>query len=100
MSTAFHPQTNGQSERVIQVLEDLLRACVLEFEGNWEEYIVLVDFTYNTSHQVAIGMVSYEALYGRRCKTPLCWEEIRDRKLFDAELVQWPQRKWEPSKIE
>jgi hypothetical protein len=57
------------------------------------KYIVLVEFTYNTSHQVAIGMVSYEALYGKRCRTPLCWEEIRDRKLFGAELVQSPQRK-------
>ena len=50
MSTAFHPQTDGQSKRVIQVLEDLLRACVLEFGGNWEEHIALVKFMYNNSH--------------------------------------------------
>jgi hypothetical protein len=72
MNTSFHPQTDGQSKRVIQVLEDLLRACVLEFEGNWEKHIALMEFTYNNSHQAIIGMALYEALYGRRCKTPLC----------------------------
>jgi hypothetical protein len=88
MSTTFHPQTDGQSERVIQVLEDLLRACVLEFGGNWEKYITFVEFTYNNSHQATIGMAPYEVLYGRRCRTPLCWEEIGDQKLYGAELVQ------------
>jgi hypothetical protein len=88
MSTVFHPQTDGQSERVIQVLKDLLRACVLEFEGNWEEHMALVEFTYNNSHQATIGMAPYEALYGKRCRTPLCWEEIGDWKLYGAELVQ------------
>jgi hypothetical protein len=87
MSTAFHPQTDGQSERVIQVLEDLLQACVLEFGGNWEEHMALVEFTCNNSHQATIGMGPYEALYGRRCRTPLCWEEIGDRKLYGAKLV-------------
>jgi len=72
MSTVFHPQTDGQLERVIQVLKDLLRACVLEFGGNWEEHMSLVEFTYNNSHQATIGMATYEALYGRRCRTPLC----------------------------
>jgi hypothetical protein len=82
MRTVFHPQTDGKSERVIQVLEDLLRAYVLEFKGNWEEHIVLVDFTYNNSHQAIIRMALYEALYGRRCRTPLCWEEVGDQKLY------------------
>uniref|UniRef100_A0A6N2KZJ4 Integrase catalytic domain-containing protein n=1 Tax=Salix viminalis TaxID=40686 RepID=A0A6N2KZJ4_SALVM len=88
MSTTFHPQTDGQLERVIQVLEDLLRACVLEFGGNWEEHLALIEFTYNNSYQATIGMTPYEALYGRRCRTPLCWEEIGDRKLYGVELVQ------------
>jgi hypothetical protein len=88
MSTAFHSQTDGQSERVIQVLEDLLRACVLEFGGNWEEHMTLVEFMYKNSHQATIGMAPYEALYGRRCRTPLCWEEIGDQKLYGTELVQ------------
>jgi hypothetical protein len=88
ISTAFHPQTDGQSERVIQILEDLLRACALEFGGNWEEHLSLVEFTYNNSYQTTIGMAPFEALYGRKCRTPLCWEEVRDRKLYGAELIQ------------
>jgi len=89
----FHPQTNSQSKRVVQVLEDLLWACVLEFEGNWEEHITLVEFTYNNSHQATIGMAPYEALYGRRCRTPLCWEEVGDWKLYGTELVQVTTKK-------
>ncbi|KAA3466614.1 Gag protease polyprotein [Gossypium australe] len=68
-STAFHSQTDGQSERVIQILEDMLRCCVLEVEGNWEKYLPLVEFTYKNSYQSSIKMASYEALYGRKCKT-------------------------------
>ena len=72
-STAFHPQTDGQSERLIQVLEDMLRGCVMEFTGSWDRYIPLMEFAYNNSYQSSIGMAPYEALYGRRCKTPVCW---------------------------
>jgi hypothetical protein len=61
---------------------------VLEFGGNWEEHIALVKFTYNNSHQAIIGMAPYKALYGRRCRTPLCWEEVGDQKLYGAKLVQ------------
>jgi len=88
INTAFHLQTDGQSEKVIQVLEDLLRACMLEFGGNWEEHIALVEFMYNSSHQTTIGMALYNALYGRRYRTPLCWEEIKDMKLYGTKLVQ------------
>jgi hypothetical protein len=86
-SIAFHPQTNGQSERVIQILEDLLRACALEFGESWEEHLSLVEFTYNNSYHSTIGMAPFEALYSRKCRTPLCWEEVGDRKLYGAELV-------------
>ena len=72
LSTTFHPQTDGQSERTIQTLEDLLRSCVLEFGGNWEVLLPLVEFTYNNSHQTTISMALYEALYGRKCRTPIC----------------------------
>ena len=68
MSTAFHPQTDGQTERLIQVLEDMLRACVLEFGGHWEEYLHLCEFSYNNSYQASIGMSPFEALYGRQCR--------------------------------
>ena len=88
LSTAFHPQTDGQSERTIQTLEDLLRSCVLEFGGNWEDLLPLVEFTYNNSYQATIGMAPYEALYGRKCRTPVCWDEIGERKLLGPEMVQ------------
>lgn len=88
MSTAFHPQTDGQSERTIQILEDMLRACVLDFKGSWEEYLPLVEFAYNNSYQAMIGMAPYEAPYGRRCRTPLCWNEVGERKLLGPELIQ------------
>jgi hypothetical protein len=72
LSTTFHPQTDGQSGRTIQTLEDLLGSCVLEFGGNWEDLLLLVEFTYNNSHQATIGMAPYEALYERKCYTLIC----------------------------
>ena len=66
-STAFHPQTDGQSERVIQVLEDMLWSCVLDFLGSWDRYISLMEFAYNNSYRSSIGMAPYEPLYGRKC---------------------------------
>ena len=72
MSTAFHPQIDGQSERIIQVLEDMLRACVLDIKGSWEEQFPLVEFAYNNSYQASIHIVPFEALYGRPCRSPVC----------------------------
>ena len=66
-STAFHPQIDGQLERVIQVLEDLLRVCALNLKGNWDYYFPLVEFAYNNNLQASIGITHFEALYGRRC---------------------------------
>ena len=71
-SIAFHPQTDGQSERTIQTLEDMLRTCVLDFKGYWVKYLPLVEFAYNNSFQASISMAPYEALYGRKCRTPIC----------------------------
>ena len=76
-STTFHPQIDGQSEIVIQVLKAMLRGCVLDFSGSWDRYISLMEFAYNNSYQSSIGMTPYEALYGRRCRTPMCWTSIR-----------------------
>ncbi|CAJ2651612.1 unnamed protein product [Trifolium pratense] len=73
MSSAYHPQTDGQTERTNQSLEDLLRACVLDDRGSWDDVLPLVEFTYNNSYHASIGMAPFEALYGRRCQTPLCW---------------------------
>lgn len=75
-SFAFHPQTDGQSECTIQTLEDMLRACALEFHGSWDKHLPLMEFAYNNSYQASIGMAPYEALYGRRCRTPVCWNEV------------------------
>jgi len=66
MSSAYHPQTDGQSERTIQSLEDLLRTCILDHLGAWDEVLPLIEFTYNNSFHASIGMAPYEALYGRR----------------------------------
>ncbi|KAJ4701059.1 Retrotransposon protein, putative, Ty3-gypsy subclass [Melia azedarach] len=87
-STAFHPQTDGQSERTIQTLEDMLRACVIQFKGNWDVYLSLMEFAYNNSYQTSIQMAPYEALYGRKCRTPICWDEVGERKLLGPEIVQ------------
>ena len=72
MSTAFHSQTDGQLERTIQILKDMLRACVLELKGSWEEHLSLVEFAYNNSYQASIQMAPYEALYGRPCRSLIC----------------------------
>jgi len=72
LSSAYHPQTDGQSERTIQSLEDLLRVCVLEQGGAWDNHLPLIEFTYNNSYHSSIGMAPFEALYGRKCRTPLC----------------------------
>ena len=86
-STAFHPQTDGQSERVIQILEDMLRSCVIDLEGSWDQHITLVEFVYNNSFQSSIGMAPYEALYGRKCRTPLCWTELSENKVIGPDLI-------------
>jgi hypothetical protein len=86
-STAFHPETDGQSERTIQTLEDMLRACVIDFPGSWDEHLPLIEFAYNNSYHSSIGMAPYESLYGRVCRTPVCWNEVGERKLIGPEIV-------------
>ena len=87
-STIFHPQTDGQSERLIQVLEDMLRDCVMKFSGSWDRYIPLMEFAYNNSFQSSIGMAPYEALYGRKCRTHVCWTELNEHKLIGPDIVK------------
>ena len=88
LSTAYRPQTDGQTERVNQVLEDMLRACMLEFKGSWEDHIPLIEFAYNNSYQASIGMAPYEALYGRPCRTPVCWTETGDSQLMKPDMIE------------
>ena len=87
-STAFHPQTDGQSERTIQTLEDMLRAYALDFQGAWDKYLPLAEFSYNNSYHATIGMAPYEALYGRKCRSPIHWHEAGERKYLGPELVE------------
>ncbi|CAL2238916.1 unnamed protein product [Prunus armeniaca] len=80
-STAFHPQTDGQSKRIIQTLEDMLRACALQFRGDWDEKLPLMEFAYNNSYQASIKMSPYDALYGKQCRTPFYWDEMGENRL-------------------
>ena len=92
-STTFDPQTDGQWERVIQVLEDILRSCVIDYEGSWYRHIPLVEFVYNNSFQSSIGMAPYKALYGRKCRTPLCWTKLSKKKIIGPNLIQETEEK-------
>ena len=94
LSTAHHPQTDGQSERTIQTLEDMLRSCVIDFGGSWDSHLPLVEFAYNNSYHSSIGMAPFEALYGRKCRTPVCWLEAGENNLPDQKLFKRRQIKW------
>jgi hypothetical protein len=92
-STTYHPQTSGQTEWVNQILEDMLRACVLEFPQKWDECLPLAEFSYNNSYQESIKMAPFEALYGRRCRTPLNWSEPGERWFFRPDMVKEVEEK-------
>ncbi|GJU39625.1 putative nucleotidyltransferase, ribonuclease H [Tanacetum coccineum] len=87
-STAFHPETDGQSERTIQNLEDMLRSCALEWTGNWDDYICLVEFAYNNSWHASIKCAPFEMLYGRKCRAPICWDQVGERVLEGPEMIE------------
>ncbi|KAI5324710.1 hypothetical protein L3X38_033783 [Prunus dulcis] len=87
-STAFHPQTDGQSERTIQTLEDMLRACALQFRDDWDEKLPLMEFAYNNSYQASIKMSPFDALYGKQCRTPFYWDEVGENRLEVADEVE------------
>jgi hypothetical protein len=92
-SSAYHPQTSGQTERVNQILEDMLRACVLEFPQKWDDCLPLAVFSYNNSYQESIKMAPFEALYGRRCRTPINWSEPGEQWVFRSDLVKETEAK-------
>ncbi|GKC98599.1 putative nucleotidyltransferase, ribonuclease H, partial [Tanacetum coccineum] len=87
-STAFHPETDGQSERTIQTLEDMLRSCALEWARNWDDYICLVEFAYNNSWHASIKCAPFEMLYGRKCRAPICWDQVGERILEGPEMIE------------
>ncbi|GJT31132.1 putative reverse transcriptase domain-containing protein [Tanacetum coccineum] len=88
MSTPYHPQTDGQSEHTIQTLKDMLRACVLDFGGSWDVHLPLVEFSYNNSYHSSVRCAPFEALYGRKCRSPIMWAEVGEGQLIGPELVQ------------
>ncbi|GJU90231.1 putative reverse transcriptase domain-containing protein [Tanacetum coccineum] len=76
--SAYHPETDGQSERTIQTLEDMLRACVIDFGKGWEKHLPLVDFFYNNNYHANIKATPFKALYGQKSRSPVCWAEVED----------------------
>ncbi|GJV61218.1 reverse transcriptase domain-containing protein [Tanacetum coccineum] len=88
MSTTYHPETDDQSERTIQTLEDMLRACVIDFGKGWVKHLPLVKFSYNNSYHASIKAAPYEALYGQKCQSPVCWAEVREAQLTGPKMIQ------------
>ncbi|GKD74993.1 putative reverse transcriptase domain-containing protein [Tanacetum coccineum] len=88
MSTAYHPQTDGQSEHTIHTLEDMLRACVLVFSRSWDFCLPLVEFSYNNSYHSSVRCTPFKSLYGRKYRLPIMWAEVREGQLIGPELVQ------------
>jgi transposase InsO family protein len=94
-SSSYHPQTNGQTERVNQIVEDMLRASIMHFDKSWDKCLSLAEFSYNNSYQASLKMAPFEALYGRRCRTPLNWSKAGERTLFGPDLVKDAEEKVE-----
>nr|GFA63505.1 putative reverse transcriptase domain-containing protein [Tanacetum cinerariifolium] len=88
LSTAYHPQMDGQSKHTIQTLEDMLRSCVIDFGGSWEVHLPLAEFSYNNSYHSSIRCASFEALYGRKYRSPVLWVEIGESSLIGPKLIQ------------
>jgi Trm5-related predicted tRNA methylase len=86
-SLAYHPQTDGQTERVNQILEDMLRACVMENQGSWDKHLPLAKFLYNNNYQESLKMAPFEVLYKRQCRTLLNWIELGEKVIFGPDLV-------------
>ncbi|GKB27681.1 putative reverse transcriptase domain-containing protein [Tanacetum coccineum] len=93
MSMAYHPQTDGESKRTIQTLHDMLRACVLDFAGSWDVHLPLVEFSYNNSYHSSVRCAPFEALYSRKCQSPIMWTEVGDGQLIRPELVYANKRR-------
>ncbi|GER51815.1 polyprotein [Striga asiatica] len=87
-SSAYHPETDGQSEKMIQTLEDMHRALILDRGAKWEKWLLLVKFAYNNSYQASIQMAPYEALYGRKCRSPLYWDDVGERRVLGPKLIE------------
>ncbi|WVZ76109.1 hypothetical protein U9M48_024111 [Paspalum notatum var. saurae] len=91
-SSAYHPQTDGQTERTNQILEDMLRACAIQYGTSWDKSLPYAEFSYNNSYQGSIKMSPFQALYGRRCRTPLHWDQSGEKQLFGPEITEDAER--------
>jgi hypothetical protein len=87
-SSTYHPQIDGQTERVNQILEDMLRASALQYGRSWDKSLPYAEFSYNNSYQESLKMAPFDMLYGRRCQTPLFWNETGERKVFGPDILQ------------
>jgi hypothetical protein len=87
-SSAYYPQTSGQTKRTNQVLEDMLRACALQHGSSWDKSLPYAEFSHNNSYQASLKMSPFKALYGRKCRTPLYWDQTGERQLFGPEIIQ------------
>nr|GFC76251.1 reverse transcriptase domain-containing protein [Tanacetum cinerariifolium] len=93
MSMTYHPETDGQSKRTIQTLEDMLRAYAINFRKGWVNHLPLVEFSYNNSYHASIKAAPFEALYGRKCRSPVCWNEVGEFHLTGLERIQETTKK-------
>jgi hypothetical protein len=91
-SLGYHPQTNDQTERTNEILEDMLRACTLKYEKSWDKSITYAEFSYNNIYQASIKMTPFEALYGGQCRTPLFWSQIGESQVFGPEVLKDAER--------
>jgi RNA recognition motif-containing protein len=91
-SSAYHPQMDGQTKRVNQILEDMLRACALKDSKSWDKCLLYAEFSYNNSYQKSLKMSSFKILYGRKCRTPLFWNEPRENQVFGPEIFREAER--------
>jgi hypothetical protein len=91
-SSAYHTQTDGQTERVNQILEDMLRACALRDKKSWDKWLPYAEFSYNNSYQKSLKMSPFEVLYGRKCRTPLFWNEPGENEVFGLEILREAER--------
>jgi transposase InsO family protein len=91
-STAYHPQTDGQTERINHILEDMLRACALQYGTSWDKSLSYAEFSYNNSYQQSLKMAPFEALYGRKCRTPLFWNQTGETQVFGTDVLRNAKR--------
>jgi hypothetical protein len=94
-SSAYHPQADGQTETTNQILDDMLRACALKHGGSWDKSLPYAEFVYNNSYQTSLKMAPFEALYGRKCRTPLYWNQTGESQLLRPDIIKEAERQVE-----